>query len=352
MKGGPLASSGRSALRGREDHDSQPVCPPAAATSRNAPTLRVDCAWRLGLAHALQTTLDVERTLELFAKHCTTIVAHDALAFTASHSATSVTCGVPGACRHRIHLELAERSLGRIVFWRRHPFQAGEIQALEEMTTDLAHPLDNALRYREARDAATRDPLTGAGNRGHLERTLQREMSLVRRHGGALSLLMIDLDHFKRINDRFGHSIGDRSLAAVADCAAGCVRDSDALFRYGGEEFCVLLPRTGTHGAWRLAERLREAIGTLHIPVGGETIRLSASLGVASLAPGEDAAELLRKADVALYRSKRSGRNTVSAPVEVLGQTGPRHEATARTEMTKTGRFLDPPLMRGAHFMD
>ena len=352
MKGGPLTTSGRSALRGHEDHDSQPMCPPAAATCRNAPTLRIDCAWRLGLAHALQTTLDVERTLELFAKHCATIVAHDAFAFTASDSSTSVTRGIPGSCRHRIHLELAERSLGRIVFWRRRPFEAGEIRALEEMTIDLAHPLDNALRYREAREAATRDPLTGAGNRGHLERTLQREMSLVRRHGGALSLLMIDMDHFKRINDRFGHSIGDRSLVAVADCAAGCVRDSDALFRYGGEEFCVLLPRTGTHGAWRLAERMREAIGTLRIPVGGETIRLSASLGVASLAPGEGAAELLRKADVALYRSKRSGRNTVSAADEVLDRTGPRHEATTRTEMTKTGHFLDTLPTQGGHFID
>ena len=277
--------------------------------------LRIDCAWRLALAYAFQTTLDPRRTVEIFAQRSTAIVAHDAVAFAASRPVLRVTCGRPEACRHRIELRHAGRSLGQLTFSRRRPFGLREVAALEAMSADLAFPLDNALRHREVREAATRDFLTGAANRGLLERMLQREVSLVRRHGGALALLMADVDHFKQINDRFGHVTGDGSLVAVADCIAGCVRGSDTLFRYGGEEFCVLLPRTGARGAWRLAERVRNAVGALRIPAGTDTIRLTVSLGVAALACGDQATDLLRKADAALYRSKRSGRNRVSAPI-------------------------------------
>ncbi len=295
-------------------HDSESVRGFGPVTGKADPALRIDCAWRLALARAFLTTLDPRRTLEVFARHSAEIVAHDAVEFTAATPALRMSCGRPGPCRHLVELRLAGRGLGHLTFSRRRPFEADEITALETMSGDLALPLDNALRHREAREAATRDPLTGAANRGQLARMLEREVGLVRRHGGALALLMVDIDHFKGINDRFGHATGDRSLVAVADCIAGCVRGSDVLFRYGGEEFCVLLPRTDARGAWRLAERVREAVGALRIPAASEAIRLTASLGVASLAAADDAADLLRKADAALYRSKRSGRNRVCAP--------------------------------------
>ena len=286
----------------------------AGAPIGEDPMLRIDSAWRLDLALSLQTTLDIGCTVELFARHSATIVPHDAVVFAAPQAALSVTKGRPGACGHSVELVLDKRPLGCLTFSRRGPFEPGEILALEAMAADLTRPLDNALRYREVREAAIRDPLTGAANRRHLERSLEREVSLVRRHGEDLALLMVDIDRFKSVNDRFGHLTGDRCLAAIAKCITACVRDSDTLFRYGGEEFCVLLAHTGAGGAWRLAERVREAVGTLRIPAGAQTIRLTASLGVASLAPGEGAEDLLRKADAALYRSKRSGRDTVCTP--------------------------------------
>ena len=286
----------------------------AGAPIGEDPMLRIDSAWRLDLALSLQTTLDIGCTVELFARHSATIVPHDAVVFAAPQAALSVTKGRPGACRHGVELVLDKRPLGCLTFSRRGPFEPGEILALEAMAADMTRPLDNALCHREVREAAIRDPLTGAANRRHLERSLEREVSLVRRHGGDLALLMVDIDRFKSVNDRFGHLTGDRCLAAIAKCITARVRDSDTLFRYGGEEFCVLLAHTGAGGAWRLAERVREAVGTLRIPDGTQTIRLTASLGVASLAPGEGAEDLLRKADAALYRSKRSGRDTVCAP--------------------------------------
>lgn len=313
MTGVPSTRTDRALLRPSGESDTESVHDCGATGVGEDTSLRIDCVWRLDLAHALQTTLNPRHALEIFARHGAAIVAHDAVAFVASKPALRVTCGRPGLCRHHVDLRLAGRCLGRLTFSRRHPFGRREIASLEAMSSDLARPLDNALRHREAQEAATRDPLTGAANRNLLGRMLEQEVSLVRRHGGVLALLMVDVDHFKQVNDCFGHTTGDRSLVSVANCIAGCVRSSDTLFRYGGEEFCMLLPRTGARGAWRLAERVREAVRVLRIPAGSETIRLTASVGVASLAPGDDAADLLRKADAALYRAKRNGRNRVSA---------------------------------------
>ena len=306
MKEGLRSGYDGAPTRRRESHNAKP-------RGRAGSVPGVDRAWRLALAHALQTTLDPGRTVEIFARHGARVVAHDSVAFTEAEAAHEAGSGRPGAGRHDIELRLEERRLGTLTFARRHPFRIGEIRALEAMSADLARPLDNALRHREVREASTRDPLTGAATRALLEDTLEREASLVRRHGGALALLMIDVDRFKEINDRFGHPAGDRCLAAIAECIARRIRSSDVLFRYGGEEFCVLLPRTGEGGARRLAERVRSAVDALRIPAGEGTIRPTVSLGVAAALPGDDAAELMAKADAALYRAKRSGRNRVSA---------------------------------------
>ena len=285
-----------------------------SARNRTGPVPGIDCAWRLALAHALQVTQDPERTVDIFARHCARIVAHDRVAFTAPGTAPAAGgSGRPGAGRHDIDLRLEDRLLGTLRFTRRHAFRAAEVRALEAMSADLARPLDNALRHREAREAATRDPLTGAATRALLEDTLEREVRLVHRHGDALALLMIDVDRFKDINDRFGHPAGDRCLVTIAECISRRIRSSDILFRYGGDEFCVLLPRTGRRGARRLAERLRAAVDALRIPAGEGTIHPTISLGVAAVVSGDRAAELLAKADAALYRAKRKGRDRVSA---------------------------------------
>ena len=313
MKEGRPRVSGGASDRRRADHDTSPRDPGHPGRGRAGAVPGVDCAWRLDLARALQTTLDPDRSVEIFARHSARVVAHGHVAFTEGEAALAARSGRPGAGRHEVELRIEERRLGTLTFTRSHPFRIGEIRALDAMSADLARPLDNALRHREVQEAATRDPLTGAAARALLEDTLEREASLVRRHGGVLALLMIDVDRFKGINDRFGHPAGDRCLAAIAECIARRIRSSDVLFRYGGEEFCVLLPRTGEDGARRLAERVRSAVDALRIPAGEGTVRLSVSLGVAAAVPGDGAVELLAKADAALYRAKRSGRNRVSA---------------------------------------
>ena len=171
-------------------------------------------------------------------------------------------------------------------------------------------------RWRAAvRDAST-DTLTGLANRRGGREALEREVQRASRYGRPLSVIVFDLDHFKAVNDRYGHAAGDLVLRSVARAAARAVRDTDRVIRWGGEEFLVLCTETGQGEASRLAERLRRRIERVHL---GRRRVVTASFGVATFAAGEDAAALSERADKALYRAKNAGRNrVVSLPARAL----------------------------------
>ena len=180
------------------------------------------------------------------------------------------------------------------------------------------------------------DPLTGSGNRTFLDLRMREEISFGRRHGQTIAVMLADLDHFKLINDRFGHVVGDRFLQRIGQILADVVRVEDSVYRYGGEEFCVLVRGIGHDGLVRMAERIRVAIEAFEMPVSDEVAKLTVSLGIASLVPGEDepegstlvvemeeepvdvASQLIRRADAALYLAKGRGRNCV----EVYSEDG------------------------------
>jgi diguanylate cyclase (GGDEF)-like protein len=168
--------------------------------------------------------------------------------------------------------------------------------------------------FRGVHDRAMRDGLTRAYNRGFLADWLPRQLRLARRNRAPLAALMVDLDHFKRINDSFGHAAGDQVLVALARCIERQLRATDVVVRYGGEEFTVVLPDTAVAGAFVSAERLRAAIAAMTERDGlPAALRVTASIGVAAMAPGDDGARLLPRADAALYEAKRAGRNRVVA---------------------------------------
>jgi diguanylate cyclase (GGDEF)-like protein/hemerythrin-like metal-binding protein/PAS domain S-box-containing protein len=162
---------------------------------------------------------------------------------------------------------------------------------------------------------ASIDPLTGALNRMRMEERINLELLRSERHGHKLSLVLVDLDHFKLVNDTWGHAAGDLVLGGFGDIVRDCLRLTDFFGRWGGEEFLILLPDTGPSGADRVAERLRAAIEAFSFPGG---IRVTASLGVAGRRPGESFAPLLARADKAMYRAKQSGRNRVAIDAEDL----------------------------------
>ena len=161
---------------------------------------------------------------------------------------------------------------------------------------------------------ALTDPLTGISNRRHIEHMLHMAVDEARRTHRGLTVIMLDIDHFKRVNDRHGHPVGDQVLEQIVQACQGALRQFDRLGRMGGEEFLVMLPDTDLEGGLQVAERLRANVVAARPTVAGIELQLSISLGVAQLRPADTgAASLVRRADAALYHAKDNGRNRVEA---------------------------------------
>ena len=268
------------------------------------------------LLRELQTTLELEPLLELFHARLKSWQRVAGMIYLPPGGRQALRIGQRASHQCAYELLLHEQPLGEIVFLQRRVFEEKEIAALEEALALLVYPLRNALLYLEALDRAHRDPLTGIGNRAAMEEALQREISLARRHGDSLSIVLFDIDHFKHINDTWGHACGDQALRAFAEVARAQVRSSDHLYRYGGEEFLLLLRNTRLQGALRLAERIRRHMERTPLNCGGHEIHVTASAGVAELLDGEDAEALIERADRALYEAKHRGRNLVVSAQE------------------------------------
>ena len=196
---------------------------------------------------------------------------------------------------------------------------------LEAAAALLAVSVKNAQLFREVRENSVKDGLTGCFTRAHSLEIVDAELRRGRRTQMPATLIMFDLDHFKEVNDRYGHLCGDAVLAAVGKRMKEVLRGSDLKCRYGGEEFMVLLPETPLHGARRVADTLRREIADRPIPWAGEGLTVTASFGLAQAMPGEVNVEgLVARADEALYKAKAEGRNCV----EVFAESGTRPALT------------------------
>lgn len=264
---------------------------------------------RQQLSLQLQTSLEPQRILGTFYREIQRLVPLDALSY--QHKSTDLRLEFGQRGHHSISYSLSHEGehLGELIFRRSQRFSEQEQGNLESLLAALLFPMRNALLYRTATQSALRDPLTGTGNRIAMDQTLQREIELSRRHLQPLSVLMLDIDHFKQVNDIHGHSTGDDVLKAVAASIKHQLRNVDMVFRYGGEEFLILLSNTSREAAAMVGERLRFAVQSEEYLADAHTILLTVSLGCSTLLPGESAESLLRRADSALYVAKREGRN-------------------------------------------
>ncbi|BAU71986.1 sensor domain-containing diguanylate cyclase [Metapseudomonas furukawaii] len=198
--------------------------------------------------------------------------------------------------RKMASLELQRKNEELLALNRRlESLVAERTEELRRTNEALAQQVATAMRLSET------DPLTQVSNRRHFERALHGEWQRFQRHGHATALLMFDLDHFKRINDQYGHQIGDRALVAVSRSVRGALREEDCFARWGGEEFIALLPETDLESALRLAERLRQRVPQADP---GLPRALTASFSVAAMQAGEGIESLLKRLDDGLYRAK------------------------------------------------
>lgn len=265
----------------------------------------------LQIISVLQTTLDSDALIEIFSQEISVMIPHQSILYEQPEQGTRLEYGSPAKHSCSYQLAAAGQSLGQLTITRKKKFDRQETMLFEHLLCSLVYPLRNALLYKGALTAALRDPLTGVNNRAAMNTAINREIDLARRHNTPLSLIALDIDHFKQINDEYGHTAGDFVLKSVADRISECIRSSDMLFRYGGEEFTILLSNTAKDGALLLAERIRRTIYTSTYSYGEELIPTSASLGVACLNSEDSAQTLFERTDMAMYDAKNTGRNCV-----------------------------------------
>lgn len=267
----------------------------------------------LNLLLRLQQSLDTQELIAEFAQLVDQEVGLDGYHY--RHQPEAIICQNGHQNRHEIAytLKLEGHDLGDFKFYRAKPFEETELRQVEDLLTLLVYPLRNALRYQEALRSAYTDPLTGLCNRSNMLRQVQREVSLARREQRPMSLIIVDIDKFKSVNDRFGHLNGDQVICCVAQQLRESLRDFDLIFRYGGEEFVIVLNGTDVACARSIAERLRQTVAEHTCTLSqGQEVSPTISLGVSELRDNEDPMELFARADLAMYQAKRRGRNTVA----------------------------------------
>lgn len=211
-----------------------------------------------------------------------------------------------------LYYEVIEENLRfRLYMLAQKPLSLYHDEIVNLILQGASGALSRQMKMENLRDAAAIDPLTGCYNRREFENQLNRNISGAMRHQTHLSLFMFDLDHFKKINDTYGHPAGDKVLKEVSAIVKQNMRTGDILARYGGEEFIAVLPETDKVKAMELADRLRIQISRKVILHGDDKIKITASFGVSEMSRNSDMTRIIQDADTMLYKAKLNGRNTV-----------------------------------------
>lgn len=181
-----------------------------------------------------------------------------------------------------------------------------ETQLLKDINYCVRNPIKNALQFFQIQKLALKDGLTALGNRRHFDETLEKATSKAHRTGEAVSLIVMDLDKFKQVNDKYGHAEGDKVLMSVAGAISQCLRNSDHAFRFGGDEFCCITTDTDAAANDLIVERIQEAVAADSLL---QKHAISVSFGLTMLRPDDTQSDLFERADTALYRAKTAGRD-------------------------------------------
>ena len=263
------------------------------------------------LYRRVSTTLFLERLLGIFAEELGRAVPYGQLVYRhrLGQQDFVYSTGVGGSHRCDYQLTLEGISYGALSITRRSRFHEDELEIIEYLLGILICPLRNACQFALVEQAALTDFLTDIPNKRALDIALARDCSIDDRHGDTFTLILCDLDFFKQVNDTYGHVIGDHLLKATAKALRQATREGDSIFRFGGEEFAILLPHTDGACGHEVADRIRAAINEIRIPCGDRQVRVTASAGVATHRRGESPDQWLARADDALYRAKNAGRN-------------------------------------------
>ncbi len=265
----------------------------------------------LQLSDLLSRTLEITDVISSFSGEIQNLIPHNAYRFISERVDAPVSMGNVDRFSLHYRITLREQLLGEITIYRNSRFSTNEVCEFEDYLCGLVYPVKNALMYQTALKSAYVDPLTHLGNRTAMEKFLPREIGLVKRHEHSMAMMVMDLDGFKVINDLCGHDAGDRVLQDVGVVLQEAVRNTDLLYRYGGDEFVSALPQTDMQGALDVAERVRLGIDNLTLPDCDPSIEISVSIGVTMVLAGDDFKRSFKRADKALYKAKKAGKNRI-----------------------------------------
>ena len=266
--------------------------------------------------YILQSTLDINILIELFDHELKKMVSHDYLNYKNSVENINIDLGEIIKEKLIFNLKINNNSLGKFVIARNIKFNKWEINQIKNLMSVLVQPINNALLYRQAITNASIDPVTKLNNRTLFNKIINQEIDFAHRYEQKLLLMMIDLDNFKKINDNFGHNIGDVLLNLLGQELTKFMRRSDLVFRYGGDEFCIILRNSILDGANKLANRVRNNINEKEFDCNDIKIKISMSIGLAELRHDDDCMKFIERADKLLYKAKKAGRNNVKADVK------------------------------------
>lgn len=266
---------------------------------------------RLDLALTLQMSLDVDWMLNKFMEHIHAYFLFDGFAYQCAQPAVQVESARQKGHSCSYQLQIEKMDLGKLEVYRGRKFVESELMLLENLLSILVYPLRNALQYKKARLLAHSDALTGIRNRSTFEESFERELHLAQRHQQDITLLVIDIDHFKQVNDQHGHAVGDELLIAVANRIQASIRTTDMLFRYGGEEFVAVLTNSDCEASYDIAERILQSVREIELQTGSQTLGVTVSIGLACRDTQDDRHSLFNRADKAMYAAKHAGRDQI-----------------------------------------
>jgi len=265
----------------------------------------------LQLSDLLSRHLEVGQVVEAFMSEIAEDIDYCGYRFDCSDIETAIEKGVTRGFNANYRLKIQNRMLGELTVFKRGNFSSRQLCVLEDLLCSLIYPIKNAMMYQIALKSAYRDPITGLNNRTSMEKYLPREIDLAKRHKQSMAILVMDLDGFKQINDSFGHDVGDQVLREVGQVVSQVVRNTDLVYRYGGDEFVGGLAQTDLHGAIDVSERIRCSIDDLDLGDLAEDASVQVSIGITLVRQSDSLRSAFKRADKALYQAKMNGKNQI-----------------------------------------
>lgn len=272
-----------------------------ALTAETLTNTIFDKSKTLALVSQLQTTLDIDELIKMFASQAARYVDFSGLYFKSPNLNKTLRGSRKAKQERRFDLRIGSNFIGTLSYGINSPISLTNHKVLEQLHQCLLHPLNNAIAYYQAMQLAMQDALTGLGNRRHFDEQLKRAMHNANRHHSLVGLVLGDLNKFKAINDNYGHAVGDFVLKEFASILRQCVRDSDSLFRFGGDEFAIIVENANETALAIIETRISQALSN---NASLAKYQLGCSLGSTFMNRADSEASLFERADETLYRKK------------------------------------------------